>query len=188
MKIRGTVVGQGVAHAGRLLAVPPAGLVTRPDGRDGVDPVTGQPAVWIHADGRELAELAGCRVLETAAVIAGHFGEIVASHADEILTREQVERLLDRVRSSAPTLASEVVPGAVACRRAPARLAEPAARAGGHSRSGDDSGDPGGARRQDQGHRSLDRAGAQEPGAADHRELSRLRRPPAGRDAWRAAR
>ncbi len=111
VKIRGTVVGQGVAHAGRLLAVPPAGLVTRPDGRDGVDPVTGQPAVWIHADGRELAELAGCRVLETAAVIAGHFGEIVASHADEILTREQVERLLDRVRSSAPTLANEVVPG-----------------------------------------------------------------------------
>ena len=111
VKIRGTVVGQGVAHAGRLLAVPPAGLVTRPDGRDGVDPVTGQPAVWIHADGRELAELAGCRVLETAAVIAGHFGEIVASHADEILTREQVERLLDRVRASAPTLASEVVPG-----------------------------------------------------------------------------
>ncbi len=111
VKIRGTVVGQGVAHAGRLLAVPPAGLVTRPDGRDGVDPVTGQPAVWIHADGRELAELAGCRVLETAAVIAGHFGEIVASHADEILTREQVERLLDRVRASAPTLVSEVVPG-----------------------------------------------------------------------------
>ena len=61
LKIRGTVVGQGIAYAGRLLAVPPAGLVTRPDGRDGVDPVTGQPAVWIHADGREVAELAGCR-------------------------------------------------------------------------------------------------------------------------------
>jgi flagellar biosynthesis protein FlhA len=111
VKIRGTIVGQGLAYAGRLLAVPPAGLVARPDGRDGVDPVTGQPAVWIHADGREVAELAGCRVLETSAVLAGHFGEIVASHADELLTREQVERLLDRVRSVAPTLASEVVPG-----------------------------------------------------------------------------
>jgi flagellar biosynthesis protein FlhA len=111
VKIRGTIVGHGLAYAGRLLAVPPAGLVARPDGRDGVDPVTSQPAVWIHADGREVAELAGCRVLETAAVLAGHFGEIVASHADELLTREQVERLLDRVRSSAPTLAGEVVPG-----------------------------------------------------------------------------
>jgi len=111
VKIRGTIVGHGLAYAGRLLAVPPAGLVTRPDGRDGVDPLTGQPAVWIHADGREVAELAGCRVYESSAVIANHFGEIVANHADELLTREQVEQLLDRVRSTAPTLAGEVVPG-----------------------------------------------------------------------------
>src|SRR5262249_31277266 len=67
LKIRGAVVGQGVAYAGRLLAVPPAGLVARPDGRDGVDPVSGQPAVWIHSDGREVAELAGCRILEASA-------------------------------------------------------------------------------------------------------------------------
>ncbi len=67
LKIRGAVVGQGIAYAGRLLAVPPAGLGSRPDGRDGVDPTTGQPAVWIHADGREVAELAGCRVLEASA-------------------------------------------------------------------------------------------------------------------------
>jgi flagellar biosynthesis protein FlhA len=111
VKIRGTIVGQGIAYAGRLLAVPPAGLVSRPDGRDGVDPVTGHAAVWIHADGREVAELAGCRVIESSAVVAGHFGEIVASHADELLTREQMERLLDRVRATAPTLAGEVVPG-----------------------------------------------------------------------------
>ena len=111
LKIRSNIVGQGTAYAGRLLAVPPSGLVSRPDGRDGVDPVTGHPAVWIHADGREVAELAGCRVLEAAAVVAGHFGEIVADHAAELLTRELVERLLDRVRVTAPTLVGEVVPG-----------------------------------------------------------------------------
>jgi len=111
LKIRGTVVGSGVAYAGRLLAVPPAGMVTRPDGRDGVDPVTGQPAVWIHADGREVAELAGCRILEASAVVAGHFGEIVLGHADELMTREQVERLIARSRAATPALADEVVPG-----------------------------------------------------------------------------
>ncbi len=110
VKIRGTVVGQGTAYTGRLLAIPPAGMVSRPDGRDGVDPVTGLPAVWIHADGREVAELAGCQILEASAVVAGHFGEIVRNHADELLTREQIERLLDRVKTSAPTLAAEVVP------------------------------------------------------------------------------
>ncbi len=111
LKIRGTVVGQGVAYARHLLAVPPAGLVARPDGRDGVDPVTGQPAVWIHAEGREIAELSGCRVLEASAVVAGHFGEIVLGHADELMTREQVERLLTRTRDTTPALVDEVVPG-----------------------------------------------------------------------------
>ncbi len=111
VKIRGTVVGQGTAYAGRLLAVPPSELQVRPDGRDGVDPVTGQPAVWIHAEGREVAELSGCRIFEAPAVLAGHFGEIILDHADELLTREQAERLLDRVRATAPTLVAEVVPG-----------------------------------------------------------------------------
>ncbi len=110
LKIRGAVVGQGTAFAGRLLAVPPAGLGSRPDGRDGIDPVSGQPAVWIHADGREVAELAGCRILEASAVVAGHFGEIVLGHADELMTHEQTGRLLERARATSPALVEEVVP------------------------------------------------------------------------------
>ena len=82
-----------------------------PDGRDGVDPVTGQPAVWIHAEAARSPSWPAAGCWRTAAVVAGHFGEIVANHADELLTREQVERLLDRVRSTAPTLVGEVVPG-----------------------------------------------------------------------------
>ena len=111
LKIRGAVVGQGIAYAGRLLAVPPSGLGSRPEGRDGVDPTTGQPAVWIHSDGREVAELAGCRVLEASSVVAGHFGEIVLGHADELMTRDQVGRFLDRARTSSQALVDEVVPG-----------------------------------------------------------------------------
>ena len=110
LKIRGSAVGQGTAYAGRLLAVPPAGLASRPDGRDGVDPTTGLPAVWIHADGRQVAELAGCRVMETSAVVAGHFGEMILDHADELMTHEQVGRLLERARAASPALVDEVVP------------------------------------------------------------------------------
>ena len=110
VKIRGAAVGRGSAHAGRLLAIPPAGLVARPDGREAVDPVSGAPAVWIHADGCEVAELAGCRVVEASAVVAGHFGEIVLDHADELVTHEQARRLLERTRATAPGLVDEVVP------------------------------------------------------------------------------
>ena len=58
-----------------------------------------------------MAELAGCRILEASAVVAGHFGEIVLGHADELMTREQVGRLLDRARATSPALVDEVVPG-----------------------------------------------------------------------------
>ena len=102
LKLKSAAVGQGVVYAGRLLAVPPSGLVQRPEGRDGIDPVSGQPAVWIHADGREVAELAGCRVQEASAVVAGHFGEIVLDHADELMTHEQMRRLLDRADRRLP--------------------------------------------------------------------------------------
>lgn len=110
-KVRGATIARGTAYAGRLLAIPPAGLVARPDGREGHDPVTGQPAVWIHGDGREVAELAGCRVVEAAAVVAGHFGEAILDHAEELMTHEQVTQFLHRTRQTAPSLVDEVVPG-----------------------------------------------------------------------------
>jgi flagellar biosynthesis protein FlhA len=110
-KVRGAAIAHGTAYAGRLLAVPPAGLVARPDGRDGFDPITGQPAVWIHAEGREVAELAGCRVAEAGAVVAGHFEQAVLDHADELMTHEQVNQLLQRARQTSPALVEEVVPG-----------------------------------------------------------------------------
>jgi flagellar biosynthesis protein FlhA len=111
--IRGATVGQGLAYAGRLMAIPPAALMQKPDGREGVDPVTGRPAVWIHADGREVAELAGCRVLDASAVIAGHFREVVLAHADELITHEQVRQFLDRARAVAPAVVEEVVPALI---------------------------------------------------------------------------
>jgi flagellar biosynthesis protein FlhA len=111
LKIRGAVVGQGIAYAGRLLAVPPAGFAPGTEGRDGVDPVTGQAAVWISSDGRDVAVAAGCRIIEASAVVAGHFGEIVLGHADELMTREQVGQFLDRARATSPALVDEVVPG-----------------------------------------------------------------------------
>ena len=122
-KLRDVVIGGGVAYPGRLLAVQArerrgnneVGEWERegapPPGRDTVDPISGGPAVWIHAEGREVAELAGCRIRDAAAVVVGHFRESLLRHADQLITRGQMERLLDRVRSVSPMLVSEVSPG-----------------------------------------------------------------------------
>lgn len=111
VKLRGVPIGQGTAFAGRLLAIPPASLLHRPDGRDGLDPISGKPAVWIHAEGREVAELAGCRLLEASEVIADHFRELVLENVHELISHQQVTAFLERVRASAPGVVDELIPG-----------------------------------------------------------------------------
>lgn len=111
IKLRGSVVGQGTVFPERLLAVPPHDYAEGIGGRDGIDPITGLPAIWIHAEGLEIAELAGCAVREAPAVLAGHFEELAVQHADELLSFDQCAQLLDRARVSAAGLVEEVVPG-----------------------------------------------------------------------------
>ena len=151
IKIRGAVVGQGTAYAGRLLAVPPAGLAgpqarrprrRRPDHRP-----PGRLDPRRRPRGRRAAPAAGS--LEPSAVVAEHFGEIVARHADELMTHEQVGRLLDRARATSPALVDRGRPRPAPRRRGPAGPAEPPPRAGERPRPGDDPRDPRRARRPD---------------------------------------
>lgn len=111
--IRGVTVASGISYPGRLLAIIPPGLTEVPEGREGQDPASGQPAVWIAAEGRQAAELAGCRVKEAAAVVMDHLLEVIMGHADELLSRDQVMQLLERVRATSSSLVDEVVPNMI---------------------------------------------------------------------------
>ncbi len=111
--IRGLTVAIGVSYPGRLLAIVPAGLTDVPQGREGLDPASGSPAVWIAAEGRQAAELSGCRVKDAAAVVMDHLLEVIMGHADELLSRDQVMQLLERVRTTSSSLVDEVVPNLV---------------------------------------------------------------------------
>jgi flagellar biosynthesis protein FlhA len=111
--IRGVTVANGTSYPGRLLAIIPPGMTDLPEGREGDDPATGQPAVWIAAEGRQAAELSGCRVKEASAVVMDHLAEVIIHHADELLSRDQVMQLIERVRLGSTSLVDEVVPNLV---------------------------------------------------------------------------
>ncbi|MFM7127739.1 MAG: FHIPEP family type III secretion protein, partial [bacterium] len=110
ISIRGVTIATGATYPGRLLAILPPGMDEKPEGREAFDPATGQAAVWIVAEGRQAAELAGCRIKDASTVLMEHLAEIIIGHADELLSRDQVMQLLDRVRASSSTLVEEVVP------------------------------------------------------------------------------
>lgn len=111
IKIKGVEIARGVAHVGKYLAINAARVETALEGEQTKDPSFGLPAWWIGPEQRERAEQLGYTVVDLASVIATHLSEIVRAHADELLGRQDVQRLLDTVRSSHPAVVEELVPG-----------------------------------------------------------------------------
>jgi flagellar biosynthesis protein FlhA len=110
IKIRGNVVAKGTAVPDGFLAMD-AGTVTGPvEGEKTKEPAFGLPAFWITEAQKQRAEALGYTVVDAVSVIATHLSEIIKSHAAEILSREDVNSLLENLKESAPVLVKEVVP------------------------------------------------------------------------------
>lgn len=109
IRIRGAKVAEGRLYPGRLLAV--AGAETTGSALEGVDttePTFGAPATWIDHDRREHAERLGYTVVETPNVLMTHLAETLRRNAAELLSREQVVRLLENLRKRCDNLVTEV--------------------------------------------------------------------------------
>ncbi|MBN2329921.1 MAG: FHIPEP family type III secretion protein, partial [Candidatus Omnitrophica bacterium] len=78
-------------------------------GVKGVEPAFGTPAKWIEPDERSRAEMAGYSVVEPAAVLATHLTEVIRSHAHDLLGRQEVQQLLDKLRERNAVLVNEIV-------------------------------------------------------------------------------
>lgn len=68
------------------------------------------PAIWITESQRERAESLGYTVVDPPSIIATHLTEVVRSHLDELMTRQDVHNLIETVKEGNETLVSELVP------------------------------------------------------------------------------
>ena len=80
------------------------------EGVEGKDPSTGEVGRWVEESQWSLVASAGYRVRRPEEIIPAHIDSIVRAHAAEILTREEVSRLLTDLSSRAPALVQELVP------------------------------------------------------------------------------
>ena len=113
IKLKGVEVARALLLPGRLLA-----MSTRPDcghldGAATTEPAFNLPAVWIDADQKQRAEREGYTVVEPAAVLATHLSEIIRSHADELVSRQDVKDMCESVREFAPALIEDLIPDRV---------------------------------------------------------------------------
>jgi flagellar biosynthesis protein FlhA len=108
--IRGSRVGGGIVLPGRYLAVDWGTTKGPIEGTATIEPVSGQGATWIGPTQTGKAEMLGYSVVDGASVIACHLRELLRRHADEILSREDTQRLIRQVKESSPTVVEELIP------------------------------------------------------------------------------
>jgi flagellar biosynthesis protein FlhA len=79
------------------------------DGIPAVEPAFGLPAVWIAPEDQDRAELLGYTVVDPNSVIITHLSEIIRAHASSILSRQDVQLLVDHVKEENPALVQDLL-------------------------------------------------------------------------------
>ena len=112
VEIRGTKVSNGVAlvnyhYVPMSIQELSAKNITA---EETVDPVTKLPGAWVVDDFLPQLQEAGITVMSPVDYIANHFTEVVKQHADEIMTRQNVQSLLELVKNTNAAIVRELVP------------------------------------------------------------------------------
>jgi len=107
--IRGMEMGRGEIMTDHFLAV----ASQKTEAIEGIptkEPSFGLPAYWISGKDVEQAQMKGYMVVDSSTVIATHITEIVKTHAWELLTRTEVQNILDAVSKVYPKIVDELIP------------------------------------------------------------------------------
>jgi flagellar biosynthesis protein FlhA len=109
IKLFDHTVAKGKLEPDMFLAMDSGNVQNKVQGIKTAEPVYGLPALWIVPSNKEKAEMSGYTVIDPESVFITHLSETLRKHADELLTREDVQLLVDRLRKTQPSLVGDVV-------------------------------------------------------------------------------
>ena len=110
IKIKGIQVSEGEILFDHYMAMNPGFVEEEISGIPTFEPSFHLPAIWITESQRERAESAGYTVVDPPSIIATHLTEIIRQYLAELLTRQDVQNLINNVKESNPSLVEELVP------------------------------------------------------------------------------
>lgn len=113
LSMKGAEIGRAEAQPGKWLAINPGQVSGELQGTHTQDPAFGLPAVWIDANQREHAQVYGYTVVDASTVIATHLNHLLHRHSPEMLGRQEVQKLLDKMGDDQKALVEEVIPKAI---------------------------------------------------------------------------
>ena len=110
IKIKGVPISEGEILFDHYMAMNPGYVEEELTGIPTFEPSYHLPAIWITEAQRERAESLGYTVVDPPSIIATHLMEIITQNIYELLTRQDVQNLIDNVKDANETLINELVP------------------------------------------------------------------------------
>lgn len=111
VRIRGNEIARGEILSNHLLVLNPEVLDPSIPGEDTTEPTFGMPAKWIPESHKLEAESAGATVVDPETVLATHLMDVFKMSAHQLLSRQDVQVLINNVKETNPTVVEELIPG-----------------------------------------------------------------------------
>ncbi len=107
--LKGVSIGGGQVYPGHFLAMNSGLVMDEIEGIATKEPAFGLDATWVTPDRKEDAIIKGYTVVDPATVITTHLSELVKKHAEEMLTRQDVQKLVDSLKKEYPAVVEDVL-------------------------------------------------------------------------------
>ncbi|MEL7661290.1 flagellar biosynthesis protein FlhA [Acetobacterium wieringae] len=113
IKIKGEEIAKGEVLVGYYLALDPTNTSEPIDGIETIEPAYGIKGKWITENEKELAEVYGYTVIDALSVIVTHMSEVIKKHMHELLSRQDINTLLENVSKANPAIVDDVIPNII---------------------------------------------------------------------------
>lgn len=111
--LKGGEIGRAEIYPDRWLAINPGQVTGAIEGIETTDPAFGLPAHWIQADQREHAQIFGYTVVDASTVVATHLNHLLQRYSSDLLGRQEVQQLVDKLGEENKALVDDVIPKCV---------------------------------------------------------------------------
>ena len=107
--LKGISIGEGTIQPDKFLAMNSGMATGEIEGDPTKEPAFGLDALWIYPDNKEDAIINGYTVVDPSTVISTHMSELIKRNAEELLTRQEVQELIDKIKDSFPVIVEDVM-------------------------------------------------------------------------------
>ncbi|MDD5051614.1 MAG: flagellar biosynthesis protein FlhA [Sulfuricurvum sp.] len=107
--LKGVNIGDGIIQPDRFLAMDSGMAIGEIDGEPTKEPAFGLDALWIDPALKEDAIINGYTVVDPATVISTHMSELIKRHAEELLTRQETQALIEKIKGDYPVVVDDLL-------------------------------------------------------------------------------